>query len=159
MKTMLVMSDTHGNKGAVARLKEIAGKTDYIVHLGDHSRDIEPIRAQYPERVFSVDGNCDLAFRTERTLEIEGVKVLLTHGHRFGVKSGLERLFYFCGERGIDLALYGHTHIAAVDESEGVKLINPGNLSRGSGEKSYAYLIFDKGRVMEKIVKVQEKLF
>ena len=106
MKTMLVMSDTHGNKGAVARLKEIAGETDYIVHLGDHSRDIEPIRAQYPERVFSVDGNCDLAFRTERTLEIEGVKVLLTHGHRFGVKSGLERLFYFCGERGIDLPAF-----------------------------------------------------
>ena len=26
MKTMLVMSDTHGNKGAVARLKEIAGE-------------------------------------------------------------------------------------------------------------------------------------
>ncbi len=159
MKTMLVLSDTHGNKRAIAKLKEVIGESDYVAHLGDYARDIDFIREQYPEKVISVSGNCDFSNDTEKTAVIEGVKVLFTHGHRFGVKNGLERLFYYCSEKGIDLALYGHTHIAAEDESEGVKLVNPGHMSGRGGEKSYAYLVFDKGNVYVRFIKLSEKLF
>lgn len=159
MKMMLVLSDTHGNTAAIARLKEVIGESDYVAHLGDYARDIEFVREQYPEKVISVAGNYDVFGVTERTMDIEGVKVLFTHGHRFGVKNGLERLFYFCSEKGIDVALYGHTHIASLEESEGVKLVNPGHLSRRGEGKSYAYLVFDSGKVFVRFIKISEKLF
>ena len=41
-----------------------------------------------------VPGNCDFGLRVpaEITLEVEGLRVLITHGNRYGVKSGLGRL-------------------------------------------------------------------
>ena len=40
MKTILVLSDTHGNLSDMEKLKGIMAESDYVFHLGDYQSDI-----------------------------------------------------------------------------------------------------------------------
>ena len=158
MKTLFVISDTHGNTAALSALKEIMGESDYIVHLGDYDGDVAKIKAQYPEKVISVRGNCDGDTRGDGVLFCaEGLKILAVHGHRFGVKEDLGRLCRYAREKGADIVLYGHTHRAHIAEEGGVLLITPGSAARFEAEKSYAYLVLHEKKKTARIVKIKEK--
>ena len=75
---------------------------------------------------------------------------MLTHGHDYGVKRGLLDLYYKACEVGAKVVFYGHTHQSNVTTEGNVTMINPGALS--AYLPSYAYVIFDNGKVYEKIV-------
>ena len=49
-------------------------------------------------------------------------KVLLTHGHYYNVTVGVERLKEEARERGIDIAMFGHTHRPSLKPSSFVIL-------------------------------------
>ncbi len=152
MKTAIVISDSHGNLRAMRKLYEIMEETDYVFHLGDYKRDISEFESRFPQKTYSVYGNCD-GYSGEGEIEIEGVKVFYTHGHDYGVKHGLYSLSCRAEELKADLVLYGHTHFKSVAEHNGVKYLNPGTLKEYSPYGlSYAYIVFDKGRFYEKIV-------
>ena len=153
MKTFLILSDTHGNVSAIRKLKEIMGESDYVIHLGDNKSDIREFATQYPNKVYAVNGNCDGGKVEEKILEVEGFKILLTHGHVFNVKEWLTSLNYYMQEKGIDIALYGHTHIPSVENFNGKYFINPGNM-KGFSEKTYCYMVIHNGNITTKIVKV-----
>ena len=70
-------------------------------------------------------------------------KILLTHGHRFGVKSGLEGLLALAGERGLDLICFGHTHQPLIHREKGCLFLNPGSM--GYGSERYAILTLEAG--------------
>lgn len=149
MKTMVVLSDTHGHPSAVRRIAPLFSENDFVLHLGDGSSDMRPYLS---DNVYVMKGNCDLSFgENERVLIIEGVPVFCCHGHRFGVKSSLERLADWAKELGCTVALYGHTHRADISEVNGVLCINPGSLASYS-DASYAYLVFHRGKVVPTIV-------
>ena len=95
MKRLLVLADTHGAAAAIDRALHKAGQVDAVIHLGDYVRDAEFIRAKGIE-VYGVKGNCDIGsdLETEMLLHIGGKKILLTHGHAYGVKYSLQRLVY-----------------------------------------------------------------
>ncbi len=152
MKTMVLLSDSHGHASGVRALSRIFAENDYVVHLGDGSSDMRPFSAP---NVYVMKGNCDFSFGLpEKVLNIEGVSVLCCHGHRYGVKSSLDRLVAHARELGCTVALYGHTHRAAIEEREGVLCVNPGALASFS-EPSYAYLVFHNGKVVPTVVPVQ----
>ena len=153
MKTFLILSDTHGNLTAIRKLKEIIGESDYVIHLGDNKSDIKEIAIQYPNKVYAVNGNCDGGRVEEKILEVEGFKILLTHGHAFNVKEGLSRLNYYMQEKDINIALYRHTHIPSVESFNGRHFINPGNM-KGFSDKTYCYMILHNGSITTKIVNV-----
>src|SRR5690606_26470360 len=91
-----------------------------------------------------VRGNCDGYLATapeEMMLTIEGTRLLLTHGHRHRVKQGLLALAYRAREAGVQVALYGHTHVPSVERVGDIVLINPGALMSGR----YAVLEFRPG--------------
>ena len=155
MKTFIILSDTHGNLTAIRRLKEIMAETDYIVHLGDYERDIQEIKAQYPNKVISVKGNCD-GGGTDKEFTVENLKIIFTHGDRHGVKEGLNRLYYFAKERNANIVLYGHTHIANNEEIDGIRFVNAGTLSITAIERSYGYMVLHDGTAVVKIVKLLE---
>lgn len=155
MKTIMVISDTHGNRQALENLDRLFAESDFIIHLGDTSSDGMLIRHKYPQKTYLLNGNCDFTRlgEDELVLEIEGIKLFACHGDRYGVKRNLYRLYERCEELGCTLALYGHTHEAREDKIEGVTLINPGTLSRfASG--SYLYLVIHDGKVVTKIVEL-----
>lgn len=153
MKTVVVISDSHGNRRAFEKLYGIFGESDYIIHLGDTSSDGGFIRSAYPEKTIVVNGNCD-PFKLgedEKVLEVENVKIFMCHGHLYSVKSTLLRLAKRAKECGCKIALYGHTHSARADEIDGVTLLNPGNLSR-YGQNSYLYLVINGDKFTHKTV-------
>ncbi len=157
MKTIMVLSDTHGNVAAFEPIKMQLAECDYIYHLGDTSTDGYILKKQYPEKVRLLNGNCDqlpVGYR-EFTEEIEGVNVFACHGDVYGVKQRLDNLCYRAQELNCKLALYGHTHEAREDNLGGVTLVNPGTLSRYS-TKSYAYIVIHQGKITVNIVPLRD---
>lgn len=155
MKTLVILSDTHGNANAVADLLPRIAENDYVIHLGDGAGDMRETRSLYPDKVYAVGGNCDFfsLLPQEGELEIECVKIFYTHGHKYGVKDGREKLAAEAKRRGCDIALYGHTHIAMIDEIDGVTLINPGSLRYPAGKGgSYCYLVVNRDKATPVIV-------
>lgn len=154
MKTMMVLSDSHGRRRVIEKLSPLFAENDYIVHLGDGASDMREVTEQYPEKVYAVKGNCDFSRGiNELVLEAEGVRFLLCHGHAYGVKTDLSRLVAHAKSLGCAVALYGHTHRAAIEEMDGVTCINPGSAGAYS-DPSYCYLVVQGEKVVPKIVQL-----
>lgn len=158
MKSVVIVSDTHGNRRALEALFPVMEESDYIIHLGDTSQDGGYLRARFPDKTYIVNGNCDLVKlgENELVLEIENVKIFACHGHLYSVKYTTAKLAARAKELGCGVALFGHTHSAYEGETDGVLLINPGTLSRYS-HKSYCYLIVNGGKAVAKIVNADER--
>lgn len=136
---ILVFSDTHG---AIQPMLDAVSVElpDQIIHLGDHVRDADSLAEQTSCPVIRVVGNCDFMDLCSDHLirEFDGVRLFLTHGHRYNVKTNLLRLVYAAMEAGADAALFGHTHCQMYLERDGIILFNPG--ACGSYNPSYGVL-------------------
>ena len=154
MKTIVVLSDTHGNKESVNRLWEVFKECDYIVHLGDGALDMSAALVEFPKKTHVCKGNCDFVrIPREGELEVENVKIFFCHGDRYGVKSRLDRLASEAKARGATLALFGHTHRAEITTQEGVTLVNPGSMRFPPHlGGTYAYITVKDGRATPVIV-------
>lgn len=124
-----VISDTHKNIMYIRKAIEKLKAMDIIIHLGDNVEDVKEIEKSFKGPIINVRGNCDFSNKipSERTMVLEGKKLLITHGHNYGVKDNLLKLRYRALELGVDLVLYGHTHIAKIDFEEGIFFVNPGS--------------------------------
>ena len=150
----LVLSDTHGDRTRMTRALDYleALKPDALLHLGDCTRDGEFLAREMRLPLHAVCGNCDAfssLYPSEEVLEVEGARLFLTHGHRYGVKEDLLRLTYAAKERGCGAALFGHTHVPLLKREEGLLLLNPGSLCRPllAGEGGLALCKVEKGSV------------
>ncbi len=127
---ILVLSDSHGNIDNMVRAVE-ASTPRMILHLGDCWRDGERLHALFPKiPLEQVPGNCD--FRpsepAERLLFLEDKRVLICHGHTYGVKQSLLSAGYAAEEQNLDLFLFGHTHRPLVDKRGKTLFLNPGSI-------------------------------
>ncbi len=155
MKTFVVLSDTHGRRANVQRLYPLFAENDYIIHLGDGSADMRDTFSEFPEKTFLCKGNCDFSYGEEEfIIEEEGLRIFCCHGHRYGVKGRLDRLAARAKGEDCDIALYGHTHRAAVEEIDGILCINPGALSSYS-DPSYCYLVLHEKKATPTIVQLK----
>ena len=141
---ILVFSDSHRALGtmydAIERLRP-----DAVIHLGDHLEDAESMESVFSGVDFyHVPGNCDFftSAPPSLTISLDGVRIFLTHGHLFGVKSGLTRLTLKARRVGAQLALFGHTHRALLEEQDGLWLMNPG--ACGAGRSDFGEIITDE---------------
>lgn len=129
MYRILVFSDSHGNIEYMKKAIEGNGKISAIVHLGDCTRDINEIMKEYPDYEYkTVSGNCDFSFIDgwEDIFELGGYKFLITHGHKFGVKTGTAELIDYARQKGVNAVLYGHTHQSECEFYEDMLVMNPG---------------------------------
>lgn len=147
---LLVVSDSHGSvrnlREALLRQEAIpmSQRPEILLHLGDGACDTE--RVQLPEgmAVFAVRGNCDGALAMDypvvRTVCFGGFRILMMHGHTFGVKSSLISAVAHARQEGAHLLLYGHTHEPFARTIEAgtlfgdrpLHVFNPGSLAEGS---------------------------
>lgn len=153
MKTIFAFSDTH-EKPLSPALVSVAEESDFVFFLGDGARGIGDLALH--KDFYGVKGNCDfLPLPEETVVEAEGMKILLTHGHRYGVKTDLLSLALRAEELGCRLAYFGHTHTPEIVEHGAVTLINPGSLSHPTfGQPTYAYTVIEKGKAYHKLVPV-----
>ena len=146
MKKIIIISDTHSSLRGLDKLRPLIEENDYVIHLGDGASEGKKLIGEYGDKAYACEGNCDMfsALPAEGELEIEKLKIFYCHGHKYGVKSGLARLAFEAKQRDCEIALYGHTHTARIDEIDGVMLINPGSLRMPVGEGgSYCYLVIN----------------
>lgn len=140
------MSDSHGDGFALKTVIELTKNTGNIfVHLGDGERELEQARSSYPTLdIRHVAGNCDYrSLSPDFDIVFAGdVKVLITHGHRFGVKYGTAGIIAAAEKYGCKAALFGHTHCRHQSYENGIYLLNPGSCScpRDGTRRSYGYL-------------------
>ncbi len=173
-----VVSDTHIpdrsrflNPQLISSLKE--QDVHLILHAGDICvpRVLDELREVAP--VLAVRGNRDIVFGKElpisRTLEINGIKILLTHGHMGLTSYWLDKLQHiFIGYRmnryisrlrkvlpGAGVYIFGHSHRSEVIWQEDVLFFNPGSVSIGSPpqfHRSWGLLTFNdniyEGKIM-----------
>ena len=151
MMKILVLSDSHSGLSFMRYCIEKT-KPDAVVHLGDYLDDGRTMEEEYPELPFYlVPGNCDymrFSFGTPlvRVEEVCGVKLFMTHGHTYGVKTTKEALIESARSAGAAAALYGHTHVEDCRQLEdGMWLINPG--ACGSTGGTCALLSADGGHI------------
>lgn len=162
VKTILVISDTHGQFFFLEQLHKKLAKPDYIIHLGDVARDQDYISALFGCTVDMVAGNND--FFTELPGEFtirEGKHVIfLTHGHGYGVYSGTDRLVRRAKALGADTVMFGHTHCPCVDWKDGIQVINPGSISRPrqkSGRPTYILMrVSEDGEIDYRVYEAED---
>lgn len=149
---VLVISDSHGNYAHAFKAHQLAGPVDHIVHLGDGCEDARLMQEVLEVPVHRVAGNCDLDRKVpaELTLELEQCRILVTHGYRQQVKSGLRQLIDEGTRLGASVVLYGHTHLPSVESAAGMLLVNPGALKEGL-PGTYAIVTVDGGRASAEI--------
>jgi putative phosphoesterase len=150
---LLILSDTHGNYPLAVKALEEAGQVDQIIHLGDEFEDACMIEAILGSPLIKVPGNCDLGVDDARTITMtfDGSRIFMTHGDRYQVKSGLARLHKKATAEQAGIVLYGHTHVAAITEIDGILFVNPGCLDNKCSTPSYAILTITHGKVVAEI--------
>ena len=80
----------------------------------------------------------------EREIKIGKYKVLLTHGHYYYVNSGIRHIKREAIARGIDIAMFGHTHRPMLEQEDGVVVLNPGSISYPRQEgRAPSYIVME----------------
>lgn len=145
---VLIVSDTHRSDRNLVRVMKLEGPVDRVIHLGDIEESEGAIQKIVGCPLDIVCGNndfwCDLP--KEKEITIGKYRVFLTHGHTYFVSLDTQMLKREACARGIQIAMYGHTHLPKIEEEQGVIVLNPGSLSypRQQGRQpSYIVMEFD----------------
>lgn len=163
---ILVVGDSHGDSESILKAAVLAEKFDIVLHTGDFFMDLESgmdLMGRYGIDMsfesHGVTGNCDGykygdAYENmylEKLIDVGNVKILLCHGHKYGVKKSLNNLFYRAEELGVQVVVFGHTHRATLVELEGLYLFNPGSTSKPDGQPFKTFGIIEIDEESEKI--------
>ena len=141
MKKVLIFGDTH----MPSRRDSIP--TDFYRHIeqthydlalvtGDLVRESD-MRDALPRlpKCYIVKGNMDYGhnYRFHEQLDIEELHFLLLHGTQLRPRGSIENLWEIASEVGADVAIHGHTHVAAIDLYNNRLFLNPGTISGAAG--------------------------
>lgn len=159
---VLIVSDTHGKD---TKLEEAVSKEapfDMLVHCGDVEGREFFIEALAECPCCMVSGNNDFFsdLPREEEIYISGNKVLVTHGHNYGVSLNLCGVVDEARARGCRAVMFGHIHRPVLMEQNGVLVINPGSLAypRQEGRKpSYAVMDTDMTGTMKVRIEYLER--
>lgn len=135
---IVVVSDSHGRD---ERLDEILLKesdADCFIHCGD----IETPEDAYP-MFHIVKGNNDFFYTYPQRLilPLAGHRAMVVHGDRFPYMRRLERMVEAAKQERCDIVCFGHTHVAMMEQMDGVLLLNPGSLWRARDGRGPSYAI------------------
>lgn len=138
---ILVLSDSHRRNQTIEDIIQLENP-DCLIFCGDLLKDLKQLNFDIP--VFKVKGNWDYYSKTEncKLIEIENVKIYITHGHNENVKSGLNNLKQIANAIKPDIVCYGHTHIQSLVSENNITYLNSGCCEKGE----YATIIVDNFR-------------
>jgi len=116
---IFVLADTHDK--VPANLEALAAGADEIWHLGDVCAPaiLQTIEAFGPP-VTVVRGNCDSNFDWPLTVDVK----------RNGIRFRLVHIPPDQAPNDVDVVLHGHTHVPRDERVAGVRVVNPGCVTR-----------------------------
>ena len=143
MMKVVIASDSHGRNDKLDTIYEdFKDEVQLFLHLGDLESDPDYV----PEWI-CVAGNMDAHRRHEmgsvKIVEAGPHKILMQHGHRYPAGEREVMIAQEAKEKGCDIALYGHTHVPFDQIIDGVRVINPGSLSRPKNMSRAGFMIMD----------------
>ena len=151
---ILIASDSHGRFDNLRQMLLDHPNAKYLLFCGDGLRDVGAAVKEFPSVIVAaVRGNCDWLSDVPEELffTVDGVRILMMHGHTYGVKGGMGAALSYAKERGAHVLIYGHTHKRHneyVSESE-ITLFNPGSIAeRCSDGYSYGVLEIKEGEYL-----------
>jgi uncharacterized protein len=151
-----VISDTHGDKKRIQQVVERAGSVALWLHAGDYYQDAAYLAELTGTPVHAVTGNCDGrgVGTPDLFLTLEGKHLMLTHGHCYRVKDGLQDLVWWGKQYEADIVIFGHTHQSVIQYEDGLVLMNPGSTTspRGRASASFGLLELIHGEVRPTII-------
>lgn len=146
MKKVVVMSDSHGYHKMIDEVRSLEPDGDYYVHCGDSEAHQEQLKGW-----ICVRGNNDWMsrFDDEVIFEVEDLRFLVSHGHRYGYFNREEIMVDELIRHGCDVLLSGHTHMPQCQDVDSFHLINPGSvtLPRGGSPRSYCVIFVEKNNI------------
>ena len=168
---IFIASDIHGSAYWCEKMLAAyrAEKADRMLLLGDilyHGprndlpddyapKKVIELLSEYKNEILCVRGNCDTevdqmvlpfpVLADYALISADGVDIYATHGHKFG-KDNPPPL-----KKG-DILLCGHTHVAADEETDGFRYINPGSVSIPKEDTGHGYIVFEKGSFVRKML-------
>ena len=128
---LTAISDTHGTDDhrLTGRTLEAVRAADYVVHAGDFTTEAvyDAIDAE-AAALTAVAGNNERPtlrerLPTEATVEWEGYRILVVHGHRHSDTA----LGMLARQEDADIVVVGHSHRPEIAELDGRLLVNPGS--------------------------------
>ena len=153
-----IVSDSHGDTQALDLMlaHPEAQEVEGWFFAGDIAMDAEYLAMVTQLPVAKVAGNNDWPYTSlEDALvtEIEGHRILLTHGHLYGVQFSTEMLVQVAEAQQADIAIYGHTHVADIQPG-GVMVLNPGSIARPRDASKGSFMVADLLPDCEPVVKI-----
>lgn len=143
---ILIVSDTHGMDDNFEKVIMRESPIDILIHCGDIEGSEDYYEALCECPVYIARGNNDFFadLQSEMVIELCGYRIMVTHGHYYGVSWDRERLIEEGIKRGVDIVMYGHTHRPELIRERGLTVLNPGSLSlpRQKGRKP-TYVIME----------------
>nr|WP_295972798.1 metallophosphoesterase [uncultured Bacillus sp.] len=149
---VLIVSDSHGFTFELDKLvREHKNEVELFIHCGDSE-----LIADHPALIkyVTVRGNCDNDERFPEDIVVTAGdrRILITHGHRYSVKSSLMKLSYKAREADVDIVCFGHSHQLGAEMIYGTLFINPGSIRLPRGRRERTYVILD---VLEDVCRLQ----
>lgn len=148
-KKLLLVSDNHEDRQSIEDLIHIyEDDVDQMLHLGDSMfDDLDKIW----QKMIPIKGNNDTGagYIKNTVVSLGQAKIFASHGHKLDVYNTRAKLAEEAEKRGCQFACYGHTHVAMVEEVDGILVINPGSITLPRGpvaKKLYAILSVNEDR-------------
>ena len=141
MKVM-ILSDSHSMpKKELFKIMELQQADEYI-HCGDIYMPFENLEKKH---FYNVRGNNDRKpIPDHLTLEIDGLRFFIVHGHLYHVDHGIHELENYAKDHHIDVVCFGHTHQPFYLVKDQIIYINPGSVTYPRGTyRRPTYCLFD----------------
>lgn len=166
---VILVGDTHlprFGRQLPPALEDGLRDADLILHAGDLTDAfvLDLLTAFAP--TIAVAGNNDPPELHERlgiarTVEVEGVRIGLTHGHAGPGRTTLERarLTFARAEPTLDAIVFGHSHQPMVERIGGLWLLNPGSPTDRRRQPTFSYvrLQTDSGQISPELVTYERR--
>ena len=143
---IIIVSDTHRYHKYFDKMLEKEGHADLLIHQGDLEGGEYYIEQTAGCPLHLVAGNNDwfAQLPQEKEFMLGNKKVFITHGHRYYVSTGYDRICREALRRKADIVMFGHIHRPVQKEKDGILLLNPGSISypRQEGRRS-TYMVME----------------
>lgn len=138
---ILLISDSHGHYSDIQRAVDLENP-EHIFYMGDGVEDLEKIK--FNGKIDAVLGNNDynLDYPLVKIINLYNYKIMLTHGHKFFVPTGIKIMAEYAKEQGANLVIFGHTHHRFDEIVNGIRCINPGCIC-GQFDKYLSYAVLN----------------
>ena len=150
---VLILGDTHAQDDIFLRILAAEKEYDAVLHTGDFEGSEFVYRELSDAPLYAIAGNNDFFTDApyERVVELEGCRIFMTHGHRYGLEKGYMGVCREAHRRNASIAVFGHSHLPVAEYCRGVLMLNPGSTSwprQENRKPSYIVLNLEDGRVL-----------